>query len=92
MIPFGRVVVMLLWIQNVSTSKQPLSAAAVSWLGYPLVHIIKNVALEGSTAMLYNHIGNSIADVMVEAVFGVLIWAIWSEKSVVKESGKLRDL
>jgi hypothetical protein len=83
---------MLIVDSNVSMSKQPFPAAAVSWLGYPLVHIIKNVALEGSTAMLYNHIGNSIADVMVEAVFGVLIGAIMSEKSVVKESGKLRDL
>ena len=64
-IPFGRVVVMLIVDSNVSMSKQPFPAAAVSWLGHPLVHIIKNVTLEGSTAMLCNHIGNSIADVMM---------------------------
>ena len=36
-------------------------------------------------------IGYSIADVVAKAFFGVLIWAIASEKSAVEESGKLLD-
>jgi hypothetical protein len=47
------------------------------------------VGLAGATATMYEQIGYSIADVMAKGVFGVLIWAIASEKSAVEESGKL---
>jgi bacteriorhodopsin len=67
-------------------------AAAMSWLSYPFVHIIKSVALPNSTAILYSKIGNSFADVIAKTVFDVLILAIRSEKSAVKNSGKLQDL
>ena len=60
-------------------------AAAMSWLSYPFVHIIKSVALPGSTAILYSQIGNSIADVIAKAVFAVLVSAMVPEKSAVKE-------
>ena len=84
------------------SSKQPSPAAAslvsaaryltvVSWLTYPCVYIIENVGLAGSTAIMYEQIGYSIADVIAKAVVGVLIWAIASEKSAVEESGKLLD-
>ena len=43
----------------------------------------------GVMATMYEQIGYSLADVMAKAVFGVLIWAIASEKSAVEESGKL---
>ena len=42
--------------------------AAVFLLSYSFVNIIKKVAI------LYEQIGNSIADVMANAVFGILIW------------------
>jgi hypothetical protein len=38
------------------------------------VQFIKNVTLAGSAAMLYDHIGDAIADVMAKAVFGELSW------------------
>ena len=102
MIPFCDVRLMLVVGFNESTSKQPSPAAAslvsaaryltvVSWLTYPFVYIINNVGLAGSTAIMYAQIEYSIADVMAKAVFGVLIWAIASEKSAVEESGKLLD-
>jgi hypothetical protein len=62
-----------------STSKQPRCfepcAAAryltvISWLIYPFVYIIKNVGLAGSTAIMYEQIGYSIADVIAKVVFG----------------------
>ena len=98
MIPFCYVVLTLIVGLNDATSKQPSPAAAslvsaaryltvVSWMTYPFVYIIKNVGLAGSTAIMYEQIGFSIADVMAKAVFGVLIWAIASEKSAVEESG-----
>ena len=61
----------------------------VSWCTYPFVYLIKNVGLVGAKATMYEQIGYSLADVIAKAVFGVLIWAIASEKSAVEESGKL---
>ena len=100
MIPFCYVVQTLVVGLNEATSKQPSPAAAslvsaaryltvVAWCTYPFVYIIKNVGLSGPTATMYEQIGYSLADVMAKAVFGVLIWAIASEKSAVEESGKL---
>jgi bacteriorhodopsin len=100
MIPFCYVVYTLVVGLNESTSKQPTPAAAslvsaaryltvVSWCTYPVVYLLKNVGLAGPAAVMYEQIGYSIADVMAKAVFGVLIWAIASEKSAAEESGKL---
>ena len=100
MIPFFYVVGMLIVGLNDATSKQPSPIAAslvsaaryltvVSWCTYPFVYLIKNVGLVGCKATMYEQIGYSLADVIAKAVFGVLIWAIASEKSAVEESGKL---
>jgi bacteriorhodopsin len=100
MIPFCYVVLTLIVGLNDATSKQPSPAAAslvsaaryltvVSWCTYPFVYLIKNVGLVGTKATMYEQIGYSLADVIAKAVFGVLIWAIASEKSAVEESGKL---
>jgi len=100
MLPFCYVVATLMIGLNDATSKQPSAAASslvstarlltvVSWCTYPFVYIIKNFGLAGTTATMYEQIGYSIADVVAKAVFGVLIWAIASEKSAVEESGKL---
>ena len=84
---------------NDATSKQPSPAAArlvsaaryltvVSWCTYPFVYIIKNVGLAGNKATMYEQIGYSLADVLAKAVFGVLIWAIASEKSAMEDDEK----
>ncbi len=56
---------------------------------YPFVYLIKIMGLAGAKSSMYEQIGYSLADVIAKAVFGVLIWAIASEKSAVEESGKL---
>merc|ERR1712011_5084 len=62
----------------------------ISWLTYPFVYIIKMLGISGVTATAGEQIGYSIADVVAKAVFGVLIWAIASEKSKVEgEAGML---
>eukprot|EP00451_Oxyrrhis_marina_P016466 CAMPEP_0204319684 /NCGR_PEP_ID=MMETSP0469-20131031/7187_1 /ASSEMBLY_ACC=CAM_ASM_000384 /TAXON_ID=2969 /ORGANISM="Oxyrrhis marina" /LENGTH=262 /DNA_ID=CAMNT_0051300881 /DNA_START=111 /DNA_END=899 /DNA_ORIENTATION=- len=98
MIPFFYVVYSLLAGLGEATAKQPesvsglVSAAryltAISWLTYPFVYIIKNIGLAGPTATMCEQIGYSIADVVAKAVFGVLIWAIASEKSRLEELSK----
>ena len=100
MLPFCYVVLLLIVGLEEATSKQPSPIAAslvsaaryltvVSWCTYPFVYLIKNVGLVGCKATMYEQIGYSLADVIAKAVFGVLIWAIASEKSAVEESGKL---
>merc|ERR1712193_435061 len=59
----------------------------ISWLTYPFVYIIKMLGLSGVTATAGEQIGYSIADVVAKAVFGVLIWAIASEKSNFENQG-----
>ena len=61
----------------------------IAWLTYPFVYIIKSVGMEGTAATTYEQVGYSVADVVAKAVFGVLIWAIASEKSHLEETGKL---
>merc|ERR1712026_477643 len=61
----------------------------ISWLTYPFVYIIKMMGISGVAATAGEHIGYSIADVVAKAVFGVLIWAIASEKSKLEEGGLL---
>jgi len=58
---------------------------AVSWLTYPFVYAVKSIGLSGAQAMTYEQVGYSIADVVAKAVFGILIWAIASEKSDLEE-------
>ncbi|CAE8605813.1 unnamed protein product [Polarella glacialis] len=100
MIPFCYVVFTLAVGLAESTSKQssPADAGLMSaaryltvlfWCTYPFVYMIQSISLAGPVATMYEQVGYSIADVMAKAVFGVLIWAIASEKSAVEESGKL---
>ena len=47
------------------------------------------IGISGVTATAGEQIGYSIADVVAKAVFGILIWAIASEKSKIEEEGAL---
>ncbi|CAE8609365.1 unnamed protein product [Polarella glacialis] len=100
MIPFCYVVFTLAVGLAEATSKQPSPAAAslasaaryltvLSWCTYPFVYMVKSVGLSGPAATMYEQVGYSLADVLAKAVFGVLIWALASEKSAIEESGKL---
>lgn len=100
MIPFCYVVFELVVGLGEATSKQGSEAASslvssarfltvIAWCTYPFVYIIKNIGLAGPTATVYEQIGYSVADVVAKAVFGVLIWAIASEKSALEEKGAL---
>jgi len=100
MIPFCYVVYELVVGLSEATSKQAsetvsslISSAryltVISWCTYPFVYIVKNIGLSGPTATMYEQIGYSVADVVAKAVFGVMIWAIASEKSKLEEDGKL---
>ena len=79
---------------NLSTLVASLTGYArwltiISWLTYPFVYIIKMIGISGVTATAGEQIGYSIADVVAKAVFGILIWAIASEKSKIEEEGAL---
>jgi len=91
MVPFLYVVAELAIGLSAASEKQPASVAAltgyarwltiISWLTYPFVYIIKMTGISGVAATSGEQIGYSVADVVAKAVFGVLIWAIASEKS-----------
>ena len=49
-------------------------------MSYPFVYSIKTVGSAGSTAIMYEQIGYSMAGVLAKAVFGMLIWANASGK------------
>jgi len=99
MIPFLYVVAELAIGLSAASEKQAPSVAAltgyarwltiISWLTYPFVYIIKMLGISGVAATAGEQIGYSVADVVAKAVFGVLIWAIASEKSKLEEQGKL---
>jgi bacteriorhodopsin len=100
MLPFCYVVYELVVGLNEATNKQASATVSslissaryltvISWCTYPFVYIIKNVGLSGPTATMYEQVGYSIADVVAKAVFGVMIWAIASEKSKLEEQGSL---
>merc|ERR1711865_971232 len=99
MVPFCYVVVTLVFGLSEATAKQAPSVAelvlharlltAGSWLTYPFVYLIKNLGLAGPQAVVYEQVGYSAADVTAKAIFGVLIWAIASEKSKTEEFTKL---
>merc|ERR1711963_752694 len=61
----------------------------ISWCTYPFVYIVKMLGLAGPTATTYEQVGYSVADVVAKAVFGVLIWAIASEKSKLGVVGRV---
>merc|ERR1712039_461576 len=61
----------------------------ISWLTYPFVYIIKMMGISGVAATAGEQIGYSVADVVAKAVFGILIWAIASEKSRIESEGGL---
>merc|ERR1712024_215019 len=99
MIPFLFVVKELAVGLSAASEKQAPSVASltgcarwltiISWLTYPFVYIIKMVGISGVPATAGEQIGYSVADVVAKAVFGVLIWAIASEKSKLEEEGAL---
>merc|ERR1711963_1083703 len=100
MIPFCYVVYTLVVGLAAATSKQGsetvsslISSAryltVISWCTYPFVYIVKMLGLAGPTATTYEQVGYSVADVVAKAVFGVLIWAIASEKSKLEEVGRV---
>merc|ERR1719232_722263 len=99
MLPFLYVVAELAIGLGAASEKQAPSVAAltgyarwltiISWLTYPFVYIIKMTGISGVAATSGEQIGYSVADVVAKAVFGVLIWAIASEKSKVESSGAL---
>jgi len=59
---------------------------AISWLTYPFVYMIKGCGLSGGDATTYEQVGYSAADVTAKAVFGILVWRIAHEKTLVMES------
>ena len=95
MIPFCFVVCQLLVGLGGASQSQPEAArgligqarmlAAVSWLTYQGVYIIKMVGIKGSSATCAEQIVYSLADSVTKAVFGVLIWAIAAAKSEAME-------
>merc|ERR1712152_104545 len=99
MIPFLYVVAELAVGLSEASGKQAPSVASltgyarwltiISWLTYPGVYIIKMIGISGVAATAGEQIGYSIADVVAKAVFGVLIWAVASEKSKLEEQGGL---
>lgn len=99
MVPFTYVLYELYFGLAEATQKQPPSVAsliasaryltAISWLTYPFVYMIKGVGLGGPTATALEQVGYSIADVVAKAVFGVLVWRIAHEKTLIMEEGKL---
>nr|AIN36550.1 rhodopsin [Alexandrium fundyense] len=100
MIPFCYVVYELVVGLNDATKRQASATVSslissaryltvISWCTYPFVYIVKNIGLSGPTATMYEQVGYSVADVVAKAVFGVMIWAIASEKSKLEEQGSL---
>jgi len=95
MIPFYYVVQTLVTGLGDATAKQPASAqglvakarylTVIAWLTYPFVYIVKSVGISGPIATTAEQVGYSVADVVAKAVFGVLIWAIASEKSALED-------
>jgi bacteriorhodopsin len=58
---------------------------AISWLTYPFVYMLKGIGLGGSNATAFEQIGYSFADIVAKAVFGIVIWRIAHEKTMVME-------
>merc|ERR1712230_255061 len=59
---------------------------AISWLTYPFVYMLKGLGLSGGDATTYEQVGYSCADVTAKAVFGIMVWRIAHEKTLVMES------
>ena len=54
-------------------------------LTYPFVYMLKGIGLGGSNATAFEQIGYSFADIVAKAVFGIVIWRIAHEKTMVME-------
>merc|ERR1711988_1876586 len=95
MIPFTYVLYELYFGLAEATKKHAPSVAAliasaryltaISWLTYPFVYMVKGVGLGGSDATMAEQVGYSIADVTAKAVFGIVIWRIANEKTIILE-------
>jgi len=60
---------------------------AISWLTYPFVYMLKGCGLSGGDATTYEQCGYSAADITAKAVFGIVVWRIAHEKSLILEAG-----
>ena len=59
-------------------------------MAYPFSCVGKMMEISGFAATADEQIGYSVADVVVMAVFGVMIWSIASEKSWVEGKDGMR--
>lgn len=64
----------------------------ISWLTYPIVYLVKNVGISGTTATTAEQVGYTIADIIAKAVFGVLIWKIAATKTANEEGGSEEEM
>ena len=60
---------------------------AISWLTYPFVYMLKGIGLGGSNATAFEQVGYSFADIIAKAAYGIMIWRIAHEKTLVIEAG-----
>ena len=47
--------------------------------------MLKGIGLGGSNATAFEQVGYSFADIIAKAVFGIMIWRIAHEKTMVME-------
>ena len=50
--------------------------------------MLKGIGLGGSNATAFEQVGYSFADIIAKAGFGIMIWRIAHEKTLVIESGE----
>ena len=50
-------------------------------------YMLKGIGLGGSNATAFEQVGYSFADIIAKAVYGIMIWRIAHEKTLVIESG-----
>ena len=48
-------------------------------------YMLKGIGLGGSNATAFEQVGYSFADIIAKAVFGIMIWRIAHEKTMVME-------
>ena len=56
-------------------------------LTYPFVYMLKGIGLGGSNATAFEQVGYSFADIIAKAAYGIMIWRIAHEKTLVIEAG-----
>jgi bacteriorhodopsin len=92
MIPFAYMIYVL-WVEmsnllefETARIRQYFSALRVllvtSWTFYPIVYCLPMLGLKSAELELGIQIGNSVADILAKAMFGLLIYSIAREKTV----------